>query len=143
MDVMPSRPEVFLLTDADRDLMADGPALVAPDGTRHDIPPKVYEVMKFVEEALRQGYALQITPRRHELPVDEAADAIEMSPDELRVYVAQGEIPFRSSEYVDWVRLADVLSFNRRLNKERRQVLDEMLSESVYDDDDDAPSSDR
>lgn len=140
---MPSRPKVFLLTEDDRTLVANGPALTDLDGSRHDIPPKVYEVMEFVEEALRQGYALQITPLRHELPVDEAAGAIEMSPRELRLYVSQGEIGFRSSEYVDWVKLSDVLAFNERLNTERRQVLDEMLSESVYDDDDDASSTEQ
>jgi hypothetical protein len=143
MDVTPSRPKVFLLTEDDRDLVANGPALTDQDGSRHDLPPKVHEVLKYVEEALRQGYALQITPLRQELPIDEAAAAIEMSSRELRVYVSEGEIPFRSSEYVDWVRLADVLAFNQRLNTERRQVLDEMLSESVYDDDDDGPSSEQ
>jgi hypothetical protein len=38
------------------------------------------------------------------------------------------------------VKLADVLAFDERLRSQRRQVLDEMLSESVYDDDDESPS---
>ena len=131
-----------MLADADRNLVPGGPALIAPDGTRHEIPPKVFEAMQFVEAAMRKGFAVQVTALRYELPIDEAASAIGMSRRDLRSYVAAGEIPFRSSEYVDWVRLADVLAFNERLKAQRREALDEMLSESVYDEDDDAPSQD-
>ncbi|MEU4389790.1 hypothetical protein [Kribbella sp. NPDC023855] len=135
MDVTPSRPEVFLLTDADRELLAGGPALVDPDGSRHDIPPKVHEVMKYVEDVLRQGYALQITPLRHELPIDEAADAVSMPRRELRLLVGKGEVPFRSSEYVDWVRLADVIELSKRLDAEREKMLQSFAEEEPWDDD--------
>ncbi|WP_460664234.1 hypothetical protein [Kribbella swartbergensis] len=113
--------------------------MIGPDGTRHDVPPKVFEALRFVEEAMRQGYAVQVTALRHELPIDEAAAAIGMGSDDLRAYVAEGAIPFRSTEYVDWVRLADVLRFDRRLRQQRREALDAMLSESDYDDDNDRP----
>jgi hypothetical protein len=141
MEVLPSQSEVFLLADADRRLVPEGPALVGPDGMRHDIPPKVFEAMRFVEEAMRQGFAVQITALRHELPIDEAAGAIGMARDDLRAYVAEGAIPFRTTEYTDWVRLADVLAFDKRLRAQRREALDAMLSESAYDDDDDSPAS--
>jgi hypothetical protein len=134
MDVMPSRPEVFLLTDADRHLAAGGPALIGPDGVRREIPPKVYEVMKFAEEALLGGYAVQITPLREELPIDEAADAVQMPREELRVLVSRGEIPFRSSQYVDWVKLADVLALSARLDAERQQMLQSFAEEEPWDD---------
>jgi hypothetical protein len=143
MDVLPSQSEVFLLADVDRQLVPDGPALVGPDGDRHDIPPKVFEAMRFVEEAMRQGFAVQVTALRHELPIDEAAGAIGMARDDLRAYVAEGAIPFRSTEYTDWVRLADVLAFNERLQVQRREALDAMLAESDYDDDDESPTPDQ
>jgi hypothetical protein len=133
MDVMPSRPEIFLLTESDRVLVPDGPALVGPDGVRRDIPPKVYEVMRFVEAAMLKGYAVQVTPLRTELPIDEAADAIEMDRDELRLYVGRGDIPFRSSEYVDWVKLSDVLALNTRVNREREQALRTLAEEEPWD----------
>jgi hypothetical protein len=134
MDVMPGRTEVFLLGEGDRDLVAGGPALIGPDGTRREIPPKVYEVMEFVEAALRQGYALQITPLRQELPVDEAADAISMSRKQFRQFVGKGAIPFRSSEYVDWVRLSDVLAFDARLQAQREEALQALADEEPWDD---------
>lgn len=37
----------------------------------------------------------------------------------MRSDVADGEILFRSSEYVDWVRLADVLALRERLTAQR------------------------
>jgi hypothetical protein len=141
MDVMPSRPKVFMLSDADPKLVHSGPALVGPDGSRHEVPPKVYEAMQFVEAALAKGLAVQITPLRHELPIDEAAGAIAMPRRDLRSYVAGGEIPFRSSEYVDWVRLADVLALSQRVKAQRRVALDEMLSEPLWEDGDDAGSA--
>lgn len=138
MDVMPSRTEVFLLAEEDRNLVPGGPALIGPDATRHELPPKVYELMEFVEAALRQGYALQITPLRQEVPIDQAADAISMSSDELRQYVGKGEIPFRSSEYVDWVKLSDVLAFKSRLQAQREEALQALADEEPWDDEPDS-----
>jgi hypothetical protein len=138
MDVMPSRSKVFLSANADRPLVAGDAAVVDPDGTRHDLTPEAYRAMQFVEAAMANGFAVQITALRHELPIDEAAAAIGMPRRDLRSYVADGEIPFRSSEYVDWVRLADVLAFRQRLKAQRREALDEMLSEPLWEDGDEA-----
>jgi hypothetical protein len=134
MDVMPGRPEVFLLNDSDRKLVSGGPALVAPDGTRREVPPKVYEIVRFVESAMLKGYAVQVTPLRTELPIDEAADAIEMDREELRLYAGRGDVPVRSSDYVDWVKLADVLALNARVNAEREQALQALADEEPWDD---------
>ena len=59
-----------------------------------------------------------------------------MSKADLRANAADGEVMFRSTEYVDWVRLADVINFDARLRAQRRAALDEMLAGSVYDEDD-------
>ncbi|MGW1342962.1 hypothetical protein ACWCOV_18065 [Kribbella sp. NPDC002412] len=137
IDVLPSQSEVFLLAgDDDRRLVPGGPALTTPDGTRHEIPPTVFAAMQYVEAAMRQGFAVQITALRHELPIHEAAGAIGMASDELRAYAAEGALPFRTTEYTDWVQLTDVLALEARLRTQRRAALDEMLKESVYDDDD-------
>jgi hypothetical protein len=134
MDVMPGQPQVVLLGNGDRRVVSGGPALVGADGIRRDLPPKVYEVLEFVEAALLEGYAIQVTPLRTELPIDEAADAIEMPREELRLYAGRGDLPFRSSEYVDWVQLADVLALNARINAEREQALQELADEEPWDD---------
>ena len=78
----------------------------------------MYRAVQHVLEAMRAGRGVKIVPLRAELPIDEAADAIAMGRDDLRKYVAEGAVPFRSSEYVDWVRLADVIAWD---NERRRR----------------------
>jgi hypothetical protein len=85
--------------------------------------------MQFVEAALAKGPPCQITPLRHELPIDEAAGAIEMSGDELRHYVSKGEFASRSTEYLDWIKLADVLAFDSRLEAQRAEGLQALSAE--------------
>ncbi|ONI73623.1 hypothetical protein BWI15_09285 [Kribbella sp. ALI-6-A] len=133
MKVLPSQSEVFLLSEQDRRLVLDGPAIIDAQGNRHEVPPKVVEALLFVETAMREGFAVQVTVLRHELPIREAAAAIDMAEDELRSYVASGEVPFRSDESVDWVQLEHVLAFKRRLKARQREILDQMMAESDYD----------
>ncbi len=133
MEVLPSQSEVFLLSAAERNLVPAGPAIIDADGNRYDVPPKVVEALRFVETALREGLAVQVTALRHELPIREAAAAIGMAEDELRSYAASGALPFRSDESVDWVRLEDALAFKQQLKARQRAILDEMLAESDYD----------
>ena len=101
---------IYLLDEDERHTVRGGPAVIGADGTREDIPPLVFEAVQHVVEAFRSGRAVKITPLRHELPIDEAADAIGMGRGDLRRNVAKGAVPFRSTEYVDWVQLADVIN---------------------------------
>jgi len=137
MEMLPGRSEIYVLGDEDRQLAVGGPALIAPDGSRHEVPVRVFEALQLVEATLRSGLPVKITALRDELPIDEAADAIDMASDTLRTFVADGKIPFRSGEHVDWVKLADVLAFRQRLQAQRRDALTEMLDEQPWDDDGD------
>lgn len=112
---------------------AGGPAVVGPDGAREELPPLVYQAVRHVIEAMRAGKAVKVSPLRLELPIDEAAAAIGMAADDLRAYAAEGEVPFRSTEYVDWVRLADVMAFDRRRRERLRAGLRDMLDEEPWD----------
>jgi hypothetical protein len=116
---------IYLLDEDDRRIVPGGPAVIGPDGEREDIPPAVYRVLRHVLDAMRAGQAVKVSPLRPELPIDEAADAVAIARDVLRKHVSAGEIPFRSSEYVDWVRLADVIVWDNNRRAARRAVLDE------------------
>ncbi|TCC23402.1 hypothetical protein [Kribbella speibonae] len=122
---------IYLLDEDDRRIVPGGagPAVVGPDGTREEIPPAAYRALQHVIEAMRAGQAVKVVPLRTELPIDEAADAIATGRDELRKHVAQGDIPFRSSEYVDWVRLADVINWDIARRERRSAILDEMFAD--------------
>ncbi len=106
--------------------MPGGPAIVGPDGVREEIPALAFEAIQHVLAAMRAGRGVKITPLRPELPIDEAADAIAIGRDDLRKHVAEGAVPFRSTEYVDWVRLADVIEWDNQRRRSRRAVLHEL-----------------
>ncbi|GAA1579142.1 hypothetical protein GCM10009804_39540 [Kribbella hippodromi] len=130
---------IYLLDADERRVAPGGPAVVGPDGVREEIPAVVYRAVQHVLEAMRAGRAVKVVPLRAELPVDEAADAIGMGRDDLRKNVGQGAVPFRSSEHVDWVQLADVIKWDNERRERRRAVLDEMLADG-YDDDGESSS---
>jgi hypothetical protein len=126
---------IYLLNEDERALSPGGPAVVGPDGRLEEIPALVFEALQHVLSAMRAGQAVKITPLRPELPIDAAADAIGIGRDDLQKYVGEGAIPFRSTEYVDWVRLADVIEWDNRRRAERNRILDEFMGSEDPDDD--------
>jgi hypothetical protein len=126
---------IYLLDEDERTVSPGGPAVVGPDGRREEIPALVFEALQHVLAAMSAGQAVKITPLRPELPIDAAADAIGIGRDDLRKYVGEGAIPFRSTEYVDWVRLADVIEWDNRRRAERNRILDEFMGSEDPDDD--------
>lgn len=124
---------VYLLTDDERRLVEGGPALIGPDGTRHDLPVRVYEALREVEQTLRSGKAVQIKALNPELGIGPAADLINMHPDTLRSNIERGEIPSRRTGTIHWVKLADVLEFDRRRMQQRAEAMQDMASEEPWD----------
>jgi hypothetical protein len=133
MDGPADSAQVYLLQDGERQISSNGPAIIGPDGVRQEVPTPVFEAVQHVVEAMRAGMAVKVTPLRSELPIDEAAQAIEIRADLLREYAADGAIPFRSTEYVDWVRLHDVIAFDRERRKKRSEGLQKLLDEEPWD----------
>ncbi|WP_049797319.1 hypothetical protein [Kribbella flavida] len=130
---------IYLLAAGERQVAPGGPAVVGPDGVREEIPVAVFEAVRQVVEVLRAGMAVKVSPLRPELPIDEAADAIGMAPDDLRAYAAEGAIPFRSSESVHWVRLAELVAWDNDRRARRAEGIQAMLDEDPWD----APDEDR
>jgi hypothetical protein len=124
---------IYLLSDDERQVTPTGPAVIDADGVRQELPPLVFNAVQHVIEAMRAGMAVKVSPLRHELPIDEAARAIGMRPDMLRKYVAEGAIPFRSTEYVDWVQLEDVIAFDRERRRKRSEGVQKLLDEEPWD----------
>ena len=114
-------------------IVPDGPTEIGPDGEREDIPPLVFEAVWHVVQTMRAGQAAKVVPLRTELPIDEAADAIGMERGDLRKHVAEGAVPFRSSEYVDWVRLAEVIEWDNERREGRSAALQELLDEEPWE----------
>jgi hypothetical protein len=51
----PGARRTYFLTDDERIVRPDGPALVGPDGRRLDLPPRAFEALNHVLQALREG----------------------------------------------------------------------------------------
>jgi hypothetical protein len=132
----PTMDSRIYLLDGDEQAAAPGrAAVIGPDGVRQEIPPLVYRALAHVLEAFRAGRAVKVVPLRTELPIDEAAAALGMGRDALRKNVAKGAVPFRSTEYVDWVRLADLIDWDNRRYEEQHAALDELMGGDPTDDD--------
>lgn len=127
---------VYLLDESERTVTPMGPALIGPDGVRHDIPTGVFEALEHVAEAMRRGQAVKVTPYRTELPVGEAAHAVGLPEDVLQKYVDNGTIAHRSTQHFDWVQLADVVAFKSERDEHRRRGMQELSG--LLDDEADA-----
>ena len=138
MDGDASSARIYLLDENERQVTPNGPVIVGPDGVRLELPPLVYQAAQHVIEAMLAGQAVKLTPFRTELPIDEAAYAIDMRSDDLRAYVAEGAIPFRSTEYVDWVRLENVIKWDRERKRKRREGVQRLLDEGPWEEDEDS-----
>lgn len=125
---------IYLLDEDERRVVPDGAAVIGPDGVREDIPAAAFRVLQHVLEAMRAGRAVKVVPLRTELPIDEAAGAVAVARDVLRKHVGAGEIPFRSTEYVDWVKLADVIEWDTARRAAQRAVLYEYWANESDDD---------
>lgn len=51
-------PRIYLLDDDGRRIVSGGPAVIAPDGTREEIPPLAYRAVQHVLAAMRAGRAV-------------------------------------------------------------------------------------
>ena len=131
--ILPSDSMVYPLDSGDSESAAA--TLIGPDGLERVVPAQMVDILQFVQAAASQWLAVQVGALRHELPIDEAAAAIGMSRDELRFYVARGDLLFRSTDYVDWVNLVSLLAFHRRLHAHRREILTELANEPPWDED--------
>jgi hypothetical protein len=131
MEALPSQSEIFMISGEERRLLPDGPAIVDADGHRHDVPPKALDALRYVETALREGYAVQVSLLRHELPLREAALAVDMSEDDLRSCLPTDDAPLGPDDSDEWVQLDQVLQLQRRIRATRRE--ERAAENSPYD----------
>ncbi|MBP6996803.1 MAG: helix-turn-helix domain-containing protein [Phycicoccus sp.] len=113
------------------------PAIVAADGTRHEIPESMVEVLRQVATALSTGMGVNVAPLNAMLTTQEAADFLGVSRPTLVRILDRGEIPMEKPGRHRYVRLSDLLEYQQRTREARRAALGEMVrlteAEGLYD----------
>jgi len=102
--------------------------LVAPDGSEIEVPDELYEVLRDVVEALSHGLAITIAPHNTMLTTQEAADLLNISRPTLVRLLTDGEIPYALRGRHRRVLLRDIIDYQERTRRDRRQALDQMAA---------------
>ncbi|WP_018156538.1 helix-turn-helix domain-containing protein [Demetria terragena] len=109
------------------------PSLVAADGTRLELPPAMFDVLKLVAEAMAGGMGVSIAPLNALLTTQEAADYLGVSRPTLVRILERGDLPMEKPGRHRFVRLSDLVDFQDRQRVERRRALDEMQRQGQED----------
>jgi excisionase family DNA binding protein len=98
-------------------------------------------VLRDVVDALARGQAITVAPRDLTLTTQEAADLLGISRPTLVKLLERGEIPFDQPGRHRRVKLTDVLDYQQRARRQRREALRRIVEISedmgLYDSEDD------
>ena len=100
--------------------------LVGPDGEAIAVPESVFYVLERVAEVLARGDAITVVPVGKELTTQQAADLLNVSRQYLVRLLESQRIPFTKTGKHRRLRIEDVLAFNEKRDRERRQSLAEL-----------------
>jgi excisionase family DNA binding protein len=98
-------------------------ALVAPDGSRIDLPPAVHEVLMRVVEKMQEGHAVAVMPMMQELTTQAAADMVGVSRQFFVRECEAGKIPFHFTGTHRRVLLKDLLEYRKRRSEARKKAI--------------------
>lgn len=130
--VLPPAEEAGLLVLV-RDALDEPSAarLLGAGGETVELPRSVRDVLVRVVRELAQGNAVAVLPVHAELTTQEAADLLNVSRPYLIGLIEHGTLPCtRTAGNHRRLRLADVLTYQRARDTERRAALDEMSAEA-------------
>lgn len=100
--------------------------LVGPDGEAIAVPESVFYVLERVAEVLARGDAITVVPVGKEMTTQQAADLLNVSRQYLVRLLESKRIPFTTTGKHRRLRVEDVLAFNQKRDRERRQGLAEL-----------------
>lgn len=109
------------------------PVIVTGDGTQHEIPDELAEVLVTVATALASGQGVTIVPRHQLLTTQEAADMLNISRPTLIKILNEGEIPYEYRGSHRRIRLQNVVDYQETLRTRRAEALDRMQAQSQAD----------
>jgi excisionase family DNA binding protein len=116
------------------DLLDSGTQLsvLTADGQSFELTGQLRDILAHASRALSNGQALE--PRDAVLSTQEAADAIGVSRPTLVKLLESGEIAFSKPGRHRRVQLKDLMDYQQRIRRHRREVLAAMTEEAAEDD---------
>lgn len=97
--------------------------LVGPKGESIPLPESVFYVLERVAEVLARGDSVTVVPVGREVTTQQAADVLNVSRQYVVRLLDEGKIPYRKTGKHRRLRIADVLEFKERRDKDRRAGL--------------------
>jgi excisionase family DNA binding protein len=120
LGVVPHRGATFL---------ARGPALVNAHGDRLEVPAPVFDALIQVATAMAHGQGVTVMPQSALLTTQEAAELLGVSRPTLVRLLKDDKIPYELRGRHRRILLADLLAYQERMRRERRETLDRMTRE--------------
>lgn len=136
MSVLALNPEEDKLVDQVAELSdilegdVDEARLVGASGVEIILPPPIYELLRYVADALTGGNGVMIMPVNKLMTTNQAAELLNVSRPYLVKLLKEKLIPF---EYVGShrrIRLADLLTYREDRDRDREEALTEMVRRS-------------
>lgn len=109
------------------------PVIVTGDGTRHEIPDGLADILVNVATTLASGQGVTVVPRHSLLTTQEAADMLNISRPTLIKILDDGAIPFEYRGSHRRIRLQNVINYQESLRTRRAEALDRMQAQSQAD----------
>ena len=97
--------------------------LLSASGEEFELPPQLFEVLRFVGQNLAAGKGVTVVPRESVLTTQEAADFLGVSRPTLVKLLEAGKIPFTTVGRHRRITLDDVLTYQEAERARRRAVL--------------------
>ncbi len=105
-------------------------SLTGRDGRTVAIPESLLPVLRQVAESLAQGMGVTVAPLSATLTTQEAADFLGISRPTFVRILERGALPYEKPGRHRYVRLADLLAFQRDERRRRRNTLTQMVRDA-------------
>jgi len=125
---VPSQDEIAqakeLFDQLEDEFVATGKTLLtSPSGQTLELPPTLFDVLRFVGATLAGGNGVTIVPRATRLTTQEAADFLGISRPTLVKLLEQGAMPYQTVGRHRRVTLDALLDYQEKEQARRRTVL--------------------